>query len=109
MKPQIETQQFNAFVDGELDLASQLEMEERMRLDADLRERVEALRQLRAAIREGADYHAAPAELRKRLRSATFDSEASPITSAQPAVFVCHLRKAVGLPCDLKNRCRRMK
>ena len=67
MKSQIETQQFNAFVDGELDLASQLEMEERMRLDADLREQVEGLRQLRQAIREGADYHAAPAALRKRM------------------------------------------
>lgn len=67
MKSKIESQRINAFVDGELDLASQLEMEERMRVDAALREQVEGLRQLRAAIREGADYHAAPAALRERM------------------------------------------
>jgi len=67
MKPEIEAQKINAFVDAELDLASQLEMEERLRLDASLREQVEGLRQLREAIREGADYHAAPAAFRKRM------------------------------------------
>jgi anti-sigma factor RsiW len=67
MTSKIESQRINAFVDGELDLASQLEMEERMRVDAALREQVEGLRQLRAAVREGADYHAAPAALRKRM------------------------------------------
>jgi anti-sigma factor RsiW len=67
MKPQIETQQVSAFVDGEMDLASQLEMEERMQQDAGLRAQVDALRQLREAIREGAEYHAAPAALRKRM------------------------------------------
>jgi anti-sigma factor RsiW len=63
----MQAQQINAFVDGELDLAAQLEMEERMRGDAELRAQVEGLRQLRAAIREGADYHDAPAALRQRL------------------------------------------
>jgi anti-sigma factor RsiW len=67
MNTQMEAQRINAFVDGELDLASQLEMEERMRLDEALRGEVEALRQLREAIREGADYHAAPTALRKRV------------------------------------------
>ena len=62
-----QAQQINAFVDAELDLASQLEMEEQMRLDAGLREQVEGLRQLRQAIREGADYHAAPDALRRRI------------------------------------------
>ncbi|MEO8523217.1 MAG: anti-sigma factor [Caldimonas sp.] len=67
MKPKIDSQQVNAFVDAELDLGSQLELEERMQADASLRDQVEGLRQLRTAIREGADYHAAPAALRSRL------------------------------------------
>ena len=71
MKPKIEAQQINAFVDAELDLGSQLEMEERMREDAALRDQVAGLRQLRSAIREGADYHAAPAALRSRMATLT--------------------------------------
>jgi anti-sigma factor RsiW len=67
MKPQIETQRSNAFVDGELDLVNQLEFEERIKLDAVLRAQVDELRQLRAVVREGAEYHAAPAALRKRV------------------------------------------
>ena len=67
MQTLMQTQQINAFVDGELDLAGELAMEERMRGDAELRAQVEALRQLRTAIREGADYHAAPAALRQGL------------------------------------------
>ena len=64
MKPQIETQRINAFVDGELDLVNQLEIEERIELDAGLRAQVDALRQLRAAIREEGEYHAAPGPAR---------------------------------------------
>ena len=71
MKSHSDAQQVNAFVDGEMDLASQLEMEERMRQDAGLREQVEGLRQLQETIREGADYHEAPAELRKRVATLT--------------------------------------
>ncbi len=67
MKPQIETQRINAFVDGELDLVNQLEMEERMAQDSGLRAQVDVLRQLRVAIREGAEYHAAPDALRRRM------------------------------------------
>jgi anti-sigma factor RsiW len=67
MKPQIETQRINAFVDGELDLVHQLEIEERIKLDAGLRGQVDALRQLRSAIREDAEYHPAPDALRKRM------------------------------------------
>jgi anti-sigma factor RsiW len=61
----------NALVDDELDLTSRLEIETRMRLDAALAQNVEGLRQLREAIREGADYHAAPATLRERIASST--------------------------------------
>jgi anti-sigma factor RsiW len=62
-----ESLQWNAFVDGELDLAGQLEFEQRLRDDAGLRARVEALRQGRALVRDGAVYHAAPAALRQRV------------------------------------------
>ncbi len=67
MKPQIETQRINAFVDGELDLVNQLEIEERIEGDAGLRAQVDALRQLRAAVREDAEYHGAPDALRRRM------------------------------------------
>jgi anti-sigma factor RsiW len=67
MKPQIDIHRINAFVDGELDLAAQLEMEECLQRDAGLREQVEALRRLREDIREGANYHPAPAALRRRI------------------------------------------
>lgn len=66
MKPDIDHRQLNAFVDGELDLTSQLEIEERIVQDAALRAQVEGLRQLRATVRVSADYHAAPAALRQR-------------------------------------------
>ncbi len=78
MKPHDENQQINAFVDAELDLGSQLEMEARIEVDASLREQVEGLRQLRTAIREGADYHAAPAALRMRLGNLTAPGPAAP-------------------------------
>jgi anti-sigma factor RsiW len=69
MKSDLETQQLNAFVDGELDLKSQLEIEQRTSTDTALRAEVEGLRQLRATVREGADYHMAPAALRQRMAS----------------------------------------
>ncbi len=67
MKTQMENQRINAFVDGELDLTGHLDMEERVRHDPVLHLQVNALHQLRTTIREGADYHAAPDALRKRL------------------------------------------
>jgi len=82
MKSKIESQRINAFVDGELDLASQLEMEDRMRVDAALREQVEGLRQLRAAVREGADYHAAPAALRERMAGLIAPERPNPARAA---------------------------
>jgi anti-sigma factor RsiW len=67
MKAQNPTMQIDAFVDGELDLAGQLDMEERLRADPALVKQVDDARQLRDAIRESADYHPAPAQLRARL------------------------------------------
>ena len=67
MSRQPESLQLNAFVDGELDLARQLEIEALLRDDADLRAQVDRLLGLREAVRSRADYHAAPAALRERI------------------------------------------
>jgi anti-sigma factor RsiW len=67
MNLQNDTLRLNAFVDGELDLASQLEIEAQLRDDAGLRRQVDEIRQLQAAVRERGDYHAAPAEFRARM------------------------------------------
>lgn len=80
-----DTQQLHAFVDGELDLARQLEIEARMREDATLRAQLEGLQRLRGAIREGADYHTAPAALRAALGSLVAAPLVSPIAPPAPA------------------------
>lgn len=67
MNRQQDTTQVNAFVDGALDLAAHLEMEDRLRHDAGLRRQVDDLRHLRDAIREHAAYHAAPQRLRTHM------------------------------------------
>ena len=56
-----------AFVDGELDLAGQLEMEQRMEMDDALRQHVATLRALSMAVREKGDRHQAPAALRDSI------------------------------------------
>ena len=61
-----ESWKVDAFVDGELDLASQLDMERGMAEDPTLRESVEVARLLRELVREHADRHAAPESLRTR-------------------------------------------
>ena len=66
--------QLNAFVDGELDLARQLELEALLREDAALRAQVEQLRAMRQAVRGRADYHAAPPALRERIQRMTVKS-----------------------------------
>ncbi|SHM26021.1 anti-sigma factor [Rhizobacter sp. OV335] len=60
-------QALNAFIDGELDLATQLEAEALVERDAALRQHTEQLRELSRAVRLQADYHAAPAALRAHL------------------------------------------
>jgi anti-sigma factor RsiW len=75
--PSEQQRQLHAFVDGELDLKSQLEIEARLQDEPALRRRVDELRQLRDAVREHAAYHPAPAELRRRM--------ATLMTASQPA------------------------
>jgi anti-sigma factor RsiW len=60
-------QQVNAFVDGELDLKSQLEMEQRLREDSAFRNQVEEIRALRESVRDNATYHLAPDAVRQRM------------------------------------------
>jgi anti-sigma factor RsiW len=65
-----DTRLLHAYLDGELDSASSLELEARMAGNPALRSACERLRDLSAAIREKTDYHAAPAALRSRLGAA---------------------------------------
>jgi len=67
MHAESERLQVNAYVDGEMDLAAQLRFEERLRLDGELRSRVDDLQRLSATLRTQAEYHRAPADLRARV------------------------------------------
>lgn len=69
MTPELDARELNAFMDGELGLSRQLEVEERLTQDAGLRAQVEALRSLRQAVIRHADYHGAPVALRARLEA----------------------------------------
>ena len=88
MKHDIDSRRIDAFIDGELDLASQLEIEGRMRVDAELRERIEGARQLQAAVREQADYHEMPAALRERLDALAAPKAAQAAAPARAAALV---------------------
>jgi anti-sigma factor RsiW len=58
-----------AYVDGELDPAAAVELEAELAANAALRRAHDRLRGLSAAIRDKADYHAAPAPLMSRIRA----------------------------------------
>jgi anti-sigma factor RsiW len=59
----------HAYVDGELDPAKTLELEAHLAENPSARAACERLRGMSAAIRDQADYHAAPAALARRLRA----------------------------------------
>ena len=86
MHNQPNMQQLNAFVDGELDLARQLEIESLMPEDAVLRAQVESLRCVRDAVHNRADRHAAPAALRARIQGLTAAAPL-PQPSSRPPLF----------------------
>ena len=67
MKTPSDYQLVNAFVDGELDLKSQLEMERRLVDDPALRRQVEEVREWRQSLRESATYHSAPDAVLQRV------------------------------------------
>jgi len=58
----------HAYLDGELDAAASLELEREMTQSPALRASYERLRELSAAVRENADYHAAPARFKAGTR-----------------------------------------
>jgi anti-sigma factor RsiW len=60
-----EEKSLHAYLDGELDAAASLELEREMAQNPALRASYEHLRELSAAVREKADYHAAPARFRR--------------------------------------------
>ncbi len=69
MSKQPDIQELNAFVDGELDLTRQIEIEALLRQDTTLRTEVEKLRGLQEAVRSRADYHVATTVLRGQILS----------------------------------------
>ena len=86
MKQPHEAWKVEAFVDGELDLAGQLEIEDRLPGDPALRRQVEELRVLREQVREHAEHHAAPAVLRARLEGRLRNADASARVAMPAAV-----------------------
>jgi anti-sigma factor RsiW len=70
MKPDMnaDDRALNAYHDGELDAAASLEIEREMAQNPALLASYEHLRELSAAVREKADYHAAPARFQKITR-----------------------------------------
>jgi anti-sigma factor RsiW len=80
MTAPIEQQELNAFLDGELDLKSRLDIERQMESDPALRSKIDGMRQLRELVRENATYHAAPEEFRRRMATLMAPSEASRAT-----------------------------
>lgn len=78
MTAAMDIRRLNAFIDGELGLEEQLELEARLREDAALREQVERMRALRSAVRDRADYHVAPDALRARVRAMAGSHAAPP-------------------------------
>ena len=78
-------QQLNAFIDGELDLARQIEIESLLVEVTATRAQVESLRSVRDAVRASADYHAAPAALRARIQGIVAAPSTPPPT--RPPLF----------------------
>ena len=64
----IDRRELNAYLDGELDLARQLALETRLAREPAARSELESLRGVRDAVRDRADYHAAPVELLAKLQ-----------------------------------------
>jgi anti-sigma factor RsiW len=64
-----ETRLLHAYVDGQLDPIATMEFEKRLAGDERLRSSCERLREMSAAIRQEADYHAAPAALAGKIRN----------------------------------------
>ncbi|MGH7932050.1 MAG: anti-sigma factor family protein [Candidatus Binataceae bacterium] len=68
----------HAYVDGELDLVRNLELERHLAQCPDCPRAYENLRALRTALKDGAVYYAAPAALRARVRKLSHDRRHAP-------------------------------
>ena len=88
MKPTLDPRQLNAFIDGELDFKSRLDIEENLRTDAVAQVGVDALRQLRTAVRDGADCHLAPEALRQRMSGLAAAPRPSVAVASSPPMTV---------------------
>ena len=78
MTPEDASRLLQAYADGELDPAASLEMEAALAASPALRAALERIRAMSAAIREKADYHAAPPKLAARVRTLLPKETASP-------------------------------
>ena len=96
MKTPSEAWKVNAFVDGELDLVSQLEMEQHLLEDAALRKQVDEIRELRELVREKADHHLAPAALRARMATLFEPPQAQPPARARTFPVAQTLQRWLG-------------
>ncbi|HMA07185.1 MAG TPA: anti-sigma factor [Ramlibacter sp.] len=85
MSNQPDSLELTAFVDGELDLARQLEIEALLRDDGALRAQVDRLLGLREAVRSRADYHPAPAALRERIEQQLAAAQAPKAAAGAPS------------------------
>ena len=85
MKREEAARLLHAYVDGELDAAKSLELEAHLAENPAARAACERLREMSAAIRDRADYHAAPPSLAARLRaSVPAAPEGAPPRAAWP-------------------------
>jgi anti-sigma factor RsiW len=75
----------HAYIDGELDPVKSLELEAHLAENPSVRAACERLREMSAAIRDKADYHAAPAWLETRVRAAIPAGPGN--VSARPALW----------------------
>jgi anti-sigma factor RsiW len=78
MKPEDTQRLLQAYADGELDPAASLAFEAELAASPVLRAALERTRALSAAIREKADYYAAPSRLASRIRISLPDQAARP-------------------------------
>ena len=81
MKPEQARRFLHAYVDGELDLATSLELEAYLAENPDARAECDRLRELSSSIRANANYYRAPDSLRSRLKGT---APVAPVAAGAP-------------------------
>lgn len=74
--------ELNAFVDGELDLRRQIEIEAELAGDETLQAQLRTLTGISRAVRQDAEHHRAPASLRRNVAPGAFAAAPAPATVA---------------------------